>query len=255
MEFPTPEQPGIRFERRYGTRHAELPDGRQVTTLSQPAWEDFAMSFIDLEADGGPGAYILTPELITSADITPDSTASFMPVVEERIRQAKELTRLYPESTLLLGTAVTDPQFPRPRNALLFLQNGDETGRTYKTSTLNYAEHMAFHQPGVPELAQPEPGIMPVICADFINHPRVLAGTHTLLVSACWGAPTGRPGVLAAPDNRHVEILTLTAGDLFASHPGLQRIVMADRLPSGAVASAPFNFVASRTKQGGGIFN
>jgi hypothetical protein len=244
MEIPKPEHTGITFERRYGSRHIELPDGRTVTSMSDPSWDEFAMSFIDLEVQGGPGDYIITPELITSAEFAPAETAEAMHVVHERTGLAQRLTTLYPETTLLLGTAVVDPAYAKPRNAILFLQNGEEVGRTYKTPTLNRAESLAFHQPEYPQLARPEPGIMPIICSDLVSNPRVDAHVHTLLVSACWGAPAGYPGVLASPESRHLQLLADITADLFTSNPRLRTIVMADRVPPTGVSASPFNFVA-----------
>jgi predicted amidohydrolase len=239
----------IIFERNYGVSHVPA-GGDQITTVSQPDWESFVGSMDDLSQNVQQvGSLILSPELITSSDISLSAIRESREVIQDRVSEAAALTTKFPESTLLLGTVVFDETVVKPRNALVFLKNGMEIGRTHKVTPLGTPEREALLVSAEPsDIQKPKPDTMAIICSDMIEHPYIDDKVSTLLVSGCWGVPLGRVGWPASPDHRLVKAIELTTEDLFARYHNLQTVVMADRVPSPSTAKAPFNFVARRLK-------
>lgn len=236
----------IVFERNYGTRQLATPRGELITSVSQPDWESFIHSVGSL-AQQGAGTFITSPELITSTDIDLAAIPGQQAIIEDRVAEAKDLTRQIPDSTLLLGSIAFDPAVQKPRNAVLFLKNGTEVNRTYKVNPIGKQEREFLHDTAkADEIIKPAPNILNIICSDLVTPPPIDREVDTLLVSACWGTPSGYPGVLASPDHRHVELIQLLTNELFEQNRRLATIVMTDRAPDQNSTADPFNFVATR---------
>lgn len=234
------------FEREYGVRHIATPGGDTVTAVSQPDWESFTYALNGLGQEGA-GAFITSPELITSADVELAVLSEQQELIEDRIAEAKDLTRQLPESMLLLGSVAFDQTVEKPRNAVLFFQDGAEVGRTYKKNPIGKYEREFLHDTAGPDdVVRPVRNILNIICSDLVSPPPIKNEVDTLLVSACWGTPAGYPGVVASPDHRHLEFIQYLTDDLFEQNANLSTIVMTDRAPEGNSMVGPFNFVATR---------
>lgn len=239
-------RPSVVFERSYGVRQIATPSGELITSVSQPDWPTLVQSLGGL-ARQGAGKLITTPELITSTDIDLADLSQHQPRVEDRIAEAKELTRDLPESTLLLGSVAFDPTVEKPRNAVLFLRDGEEVGRTYKKFPIGKYERTHLHDTAAPgDIVKPTSNVLNIICSDFAEPPQLDDEVDTLLISACWGTPSGYPGVAASPDHRHIEFINSLSDDLFTQYDQLETIVMTDRAPDQNSMYGPFNFVAQR---------
>lgn len=236
------------FDRNYGVGHLPTTTGDIITTISQPDWEAFIGKLAEFTQCGQQiGSLILSPELITSTDIDHGSVADLKTVIEDRVNEATSLTAQIPEATLLLGTVVFDETTVKPRNALVFLKNGIEVGRTHKVTPLGLPEREAFHlSANLRDIQKPKPNTMVIICSDLIEHPYIDDEVVTLLVSGCWGVPTSRPGWTASPDHRLARGIELSTEELFARHTNLETIVMTDRVPTPSTVKGPFNFIARR---------
>jgi len=236
----------IAFERSYGVRHITVPTGDVVTAISQPDWPSFEQALGALATDPGRGNLIMTPELMTSADVTPDmGTTAITELVGGRIEAAREMTRQLPGSRLLLGSAMLEPDEPRPYNCVLFLEDGAEVGRTYKASPANMHEIKGFALKKVTR--QPARTVANILCSDILHLPKVGPGVKTMLVSGCWGV--GMQETLSKlPEELHMELLQEAAENIFTWRSQVDTIVMADRVPIGSHFTGPLNFVASRQK-------
>lgn len=235
------------FERNYGVRQISTHANELITSVSQPDWPSFVRSIGGL-ARQGTGNLITSPELITSADISLAAISRNREVIEGRVTEAKGLTKLLPEATLLLGTVAFDQTVQKPQNAVLFLRDGAEIGRTYKKNPIGMDEREFLHVPHAADIAvtQPTPNVLTIICSDLVSPPAFDNQVDTLLVSACWGTPAGYPGVVASSDRRHLTFIQDLTTDLFEQHPSLGTIVMTDRAPEENSMAGPFNFVALR---------
>lgn len=234
----------IVFEREYGVRVTETPNGETLTAISQPDWPATraALERLGRNVTG----FIVTPELITTAEVPLPALAANRPLIESRIEEAKEVSRRMPDAVLLLGSAALRQTDGTIYNAVLFLQDGNEVGRTSKVSPLGKAERQFLPALSPPEVRKPVPHLMNIICSDLIAPPPIDPNVNTLVVSGCWGVPAGYKGVPASPDAQHLKYIgTLTDG-LFQVNPALQTIVMTDRGPFATPAARPFNFIANR---------
>jgi hypothetical protein len=236
----------IVFERSYGVRHIVTPGGDTITAVSQPDWEGFAHA-LDRINQQGAGGFIMSPELITSTDVDLSVLSERQELIEDRIAEAKKLTRQLPKSTLLLGSVAFDQTVEKPRNAVLFLQDGNEVGRTYKQNPIGKYEREFLHDTTGPnDIVRPAPNILNIICSDLVSPPPIDAEVDTLLVNACWGTPVGYPGIAASPDHRHLEFIQYITDDLFEQNTSLSAIIMTDRAPESNSMAGPFNFIATR---------
>lgn len=239
-------QPSFDFNRTYGVRHISTHAEDTITSISRSDWLSFRDSLENITSSGDAGDFVLGPELITSTDIPLGEIAVERTVIEERVHEATLLTISHPDTTLLLGTAVFDGTADRPRNAVLFLQDGREIGRTYKTYIRGAAERQSFHRRERPEVQKPAPHIAALICSDLVAPPDIIKSADTLLISSCWGAPGGHPGFVQSTETSLKDALPRYTQELFDNNPSLETVIMADRVPEGSQALAPFNFVATR---------
>lgn len=244
-------QASFEFDRAYGVRHISTPSEDIITTISRPDWLSFRDSLENITSYGEAGNFILSPELVTSTDIPLGEIAVKRTLIQERVHEAKLLTVNHPSSTLLLGTAVFNAEGTRARNAVLFLRDGTEIGRTHKVHTEVRAEQEVFYRPNVPDVRKPAPHIAAIISADLIDPPRTVDSAGTLLISSCWSVPIGHPDSAPSTEPRLKDGLTMFTQELFDNNPQLNTVVMADRVPEVSQAVAPFNFVATRDGGGG----
>lgn len=236
----------VTFERSYGTFNIPTHRGT-VTIASQPDWESFAdvVSVLDPRQIG---QLVLSPELITVSDLDLSRIATHRHMIEERIENAKEITQRFPEATLLLGTAAFDEPGEKPRNTLLFIQDGREVGRTYKANPIVKQEVETFQKVRPYEARKPAAGYMSIICSDLVMPPRIGEDVETVLVSSCWSTPSGYPGIIPMPQDQVESYTAYFAGELLDRFDSVQTIIMADRLPyeGQATTQGPYNFVARR---------
>lgn len=233
------------FERTHGVHrfltHADVP----VTAVSQPDWEGFMGALQHLDRERAVGAFVVTPELMTVADLDFDEPADAYQTIVGREAEAAAWSAKHPGSTLLLGTVVFDPEVERPRNGVRFLRSGSEIGRTHKTAAVNPLERDMFHFSNLAtDVGRPSRQVASLVCSDILGHPQIRPETDTALISACWNVPTGFSTTVA--DQQSLEdMLRFSVQELFARHPRLITVIMADRMPPDGTA-APFNFVAHR---------
>jgi hypothetical protein len=234
------------FERAYNVQHIGTYAGDGITSISRPDWPSFqdVLEFL-VSAGDAPGDFILSPELITCADIRPGDLPSRRSLIADRIQTVKTLSIHIPESIILLGTPLFEDD-DQPHNAVLFVRDGEEVGRTHKSFTQVQVEKESLHQSDMPDARRPRPHIAALISADLIHPPSIIDGANTLLVSSCWGAPAHPEGAGAVSDPQLQLALIDFTEQVFVDNPQLDTVVMTDRVPEGSRAIAPFNFVANR---------
>lgn len=235
----------IDFYRSYGVHNVSTHAGDSITIVSQPDWDTFAESVASLNTQD-VGSLVLTPELITSPDITSRDVWAQQRIIEDRVEDIKGLTRRLPDATLLLGTAAFEHTVEKPRNAVLFLKNGQEVGRTYKAEPTVFEEMELYQEARPEEVRKPVAHVASLICSDFLflrNHLHNTAGTIT--VSSRFAAPTGAE---ESKPIRESDIRAVVEEDIFdwPRLSNVQTIVMADTLPPQSHAQGPYNFVARR---------
>jgi hypothetical protein len=235
------------FERAHGVYQIPVPSGESITAISQPSWSDFMHSLGHVASSRDVGAFIATPELMTSPDIDLSDVSQQRTLIEDRVGEVSEVMRQLPDTTLLLGTILFDESVEKPRNAVLFLRNGVEVGRTHKVFSFNRDEreylYMAPRSDTV--IAKPAPDVVNLICSDLANPPAIDEDVAVLLVSGCWGAPARHPWMTEISDDDKIGFLEGATRRLFDQYDNLQTIAMIDRVPMGSI-SDPFNFVAQR---------
>lgn len=236
----------IHFERTYGIRQIQTGRGERITAVSQPDWPHFTAALGAL-ARQGAGNIVTTPELMTSTDIDLAALHSRRLQIAERVTEATAITRSLPGSTVVLGSVVFDAAAEKPRNAVLFLRDGEEVGRSYKSNPIGKYERTHLDttkRPG--DVSRPLPNILTIICSDLVDLPPLDQAVDTLLVSACWGTPSGHANVPVSSDERHLSFLRYLTDDLFDRHDQLETIAMTDRAPGVDAPNGPYNFTAHR---------
>lgn len=253
------------FDRNYGVKPIELASGDIVMRISVPEWADFVMTMIH-QPGHPPGSYatgpfMLTPELITSTDIPPNTIHANRDRVAQRVTTARELSAMRPNSHLLLNTVIFDDSHPKPRIGTLHMYDGAIKGRAFKISANNPQERETFAQIMSPDdtvtravkraraagdIVPPFWGVQPLTCADFIDHSDILhPKTTAALISSCWSMPADPE--THPPEARQLMFLEDLCTQAFTEHPNLQDIVMADRLPPNSKAVGPYNLHAYRS--------
>jgi hypothetical protein len=260
QKFPPAD---IRFTRAHGTHVYTLADGGRVTGISQPSWERFSAALGRVD---DPGRFILSPELITvSPEPSPAEFADLPERVAERVDMMRDASRLWPDTTILLGSLTFDTL--RPRNVAHFIRGGEVTGTNPKLPYM-LSEVKAFHQAYDPaEHQQPDRATVAMICSDLLFHhwrgrtdPQILgrsleqeyvnpitSDVTTVLVSALWATPHVPDLGLEYEERRFADPLRFEAGRIMHDHPSVQDVIIVDQLPAGtAAATTPFNMHARR---------
>ena len=246
----------ITFMPRHGIEHVQTPPGDTISIISQSSWPETVKSLEEISqrrAPTSPGNplsgshYVLLPELITTCDEKWSNVRSDNPIIEERVAQVTELTNWLPETTVLLGSVAFTQTLERPGNALLFLRNGKEVGRTYKRWPVNQQEQAFFADTSDSHYqCKPAANIFGIICSDIVNPPSIDAEVDTVLVSACWGVPHHPSREYQARSEAMQPALGEFAGDIFTRNANVSTVVMADRVPHNSASPTPYNFVARR---------
>lgn len=260
LVFMSKEQFTIQFIRDHDTHDVAFDDGQTVTLISEPTWDRFADSFSMLEH---PGTYILSPELITTAGMTPGEEAKVHAVIAERVEEAQEISLEHPGSTILLGTATVDSNLPKPRNSTVFIKNGELIGQTHKMPPYNKGEFDFFYQSTAPgSTMRPDPNTQPIICSDLLYHAveerqydgiglpyadSIKDTASTILVNACWAPPMAE-GWAQAPESHAESTLRSICSQLFARYTQLNTVIMCDRAPEIIGHGQPLNFAAYRNQ-------
>ena len=249
------------FFREYDTRNVTFAHGQEATIISEPTWEQFADSLSMLEE---PGTYVLTPELITSAEPTGDYANIEPAVITSRIRETQEISREHPDTTILLGTATVRAGSSGLRNSIVFVQDGEIIGQTHKMQPRTAAMFDFFRQPNdATETLRLGTDIHPVICSDLLYFARqdqsydntrlpyqdTIGDASTIFASSCW-TPPHVEGQYETAENLVEESIQKICGLLFEQHVRLDTIVMCDRQHDVVSMNAkrPFNFVAQRLR-------
>ena len=251
-------KPELTFVREYGTHHFELHNEQTVAVLSQPTWETCADALDEIVRSGAAPDYILTPELITSANEPLEAIPARREDIEANIERVRLLSQDCADTTILLGSATFSQTLSRPRNSTLFVRGGHIYGQTHKRTMSSPRERdifdasLAFH-------VRPQTAVMSLVCFDFAQtavdaitwtqperKPTGWMEIETMFVSACWAIPPVSKHFLAASEKRHMEVLRKSADALFEGYPKLQTIVFADRVPAGSLITEPLNFYARR---------
>lgn len=249
-----PDSYDARYERRPDVYEFATHDGIPVHAVALPTWEETEAALAQATPLRG---YVLTTELITSP-YPLEEIPRHLDQVEQRVDRTVELSRLHPEATILLGTVTTDASGTL-RNSLAIIRNGEVTGHTDKRGVM-WPDEAAIFMGTRREQASLGVGRTALICSDLITaaadgrhaahpsdgHALLLDDTQTLLVSSCWAVPRFR-GLFTpdSDDERYRRALERTISELFAGHPNLREVIMADRaIPDSPVA--PYTAVFRR---------
>lgn len=257
---PIPAQATSALLRKEGTHTFELHNGNTVTGFSYDTWKVFEDTLQrKAEASEKIGSLVLTPELITMGGQPIEMVMSSRPVIKKRINKVKELSTAFPKSTIVLGTPTFESDH-KPRNSLLYIQDGQAIGRTHKLPGGSSVEPQVFEQAKSfsDSRALPNyPAILPMLSSDLFVHiwddnllgymfsddtaqvseqqPSPFTDSvDTLMVSAGWNVPVANHA-WTHDDDYHIKQLEFTAQTLFAKRPQLQDIIVIDRLPHLAV--------------------
>lgn len=235
----------IQFDRGYGIQHIDMPDGRVITSVSQPDWTNLMHALRSPAIEKEPGDFIVTPELVSIAGVYRNSPAELEKIVRARDIEAEMVSQSFPDTMLLLGSiALADSV--RPRNVVKFIQNGAIQNESPK---INYqGGEYGIYDPGVTaaDVRLPTPDVMNIIGADVQMPPPIEKSVKTLVVSACWGLPR----LVREADSQRQKDLTYNINRIFARNDSVETVVMVDRDPLRPNADGrPFNAVARRIRQ------
>jgi len=251
------QEASANFVGEQGVYKFDLANGAVVTGISANTWESFTENFESLR--GNPqsvGSIILTPELITIAPYEIGDPLDALQVnVEERIMAARDMSNVWPDSTLILGTTMSGPMAAKPKNALLYIKAGEIVGQTSKLPYLPVGVEASYERATSARVSQPlpdMPNILPMISSDLLFHRLrtdtkvtflanggseepyvnpITSQTDTLLVGACWQRPLLEGVSKVRREEDYVFPLHVAAQSLFRTHATLQDILVIDRMP------------------------
>ncbi len=255
----------LNFIRNESVHNFDLANGTTVTGILADTWEDFAGTFESLRNNPATiGSIILAPELITIAPYEMGDPSDVLQVnVEERITAARDMSTVYPDSTLILGTPTTDPAAAKPKNSLLYIQAGEIVGQTSKLPYLPEGMETPYERATSAQVSQPLPDmphILPIISSDLLFHhlpteskvaflanggpeepyaDPITTQIDALLVSACWQRP-----LLENADKVHRNAgyflpLNMATQSLFRAYATLKDILVVDRMPGMSTLTEP----------------
>lgn len=240
--------------------------GVKITGVSTSNWQEY-IHYLNLLTE--EDKLVVSPELITVAG--EDEILGMRATVEKRIDQILDISRRYPASRYVLGTALFGNIGDRPGNSAMVINNGNVLGYTQKRTWSNDWEKIRFSfEPEEKPLTIPGTKIGVLICSDFplatmydinkkYNLDLVLKLTgktnllgktvrfinddvETLVVLSCWGVS---PGWMSGNPNNYFKFQMRCFALQLIGHQNLQEIIVVDRLPIGesgpTVPTEPFN--------------
>jgi hypothetical protein len=236
----------VQFDRSYGIQHIDLPDGTVVTSVSQPDWPTFTKAMRSTALAEEPGNFIVTPELIGAVGINMRGSFSLRQQMQAREYEARELSKQFPHTTLLLGTIALSGG-ERPRNVVQFIRSGEIIDETPKVNYQGF-EYDIFdrHVTAADVCSPPSSNILNIIGGDLQLPPPILRNINTLVISACWGLPQ----LIDGADRQREKDLTYNIQRMFARNNSVETVIMVDRDPLRTNGNGrPFNAVARRIQE------
>lgn len=265
----------------YGIIRWNLKDQKikKLTGISADKWTDFTNNLSQInEFD----KLIVSPELITCTEIESENVTESKELIESRIEQTKKFSMNFPETTIVLGTAIFGEE-EKPKNGVLFIKNGEVIGQTAKRAGVDSWEKRNFvFDPEEKAVLIPETNLGVLICSDirasnisFFNPEELdenltlsgfenLVGHKTefihqeakgMIVPTCWGM-TENEVWKNLPSNTLDMLfqrgLTVEALGMMRHTPQIEEIAIIDRIPDvgedfkGAVTTKPLNVFFSR---------
>ncbi|MCL4360643.1 hypothetical protein M1555_05340 [Patescibacteria group bacterium] len=224
--------------------------------------------------------FVVSPELITIADIPWEDVPGAIDVIYERIARVADRSLDTPGTVYVFGTPTVTSE-GRLRNSAVFIRNGEIIGQTNKRLGAVVGEYETFEFPAdEPAVRIPGTDVSVLICADIIaatllrtkysdrhlgarerqfnrlvdaHNEFVAHDAKQLLIVSCWGIGAN-PNFLDVDDVDGTYAMNLRSAflRLFHQYPHLEEIVMVDRAPNGGgeellfASSHPFNIYARR---------
>jgi len=249
----------------HGIHHYTLQNGETIAALSAQTWPEYLEYLSQVTDEDG---LVVSPELITFTGQPLDEVRENRELIEARIEEVKEESRKHPSTLFLLGTP-TFPEKGKPRNSVVFVQNGGLISQAHKRTGATSKEYKTFDL-----LAEEPPSLIPetniglLICADIFSllifnssqegieerlrlfgksnligakptfiHPEA----KNLLVMSCWGVGGNRRWVKqVGPNQYYLEALRECAEGAMKMYPQLEAIIQVDRTPLMAEKDLPF---------------
>lgn len=257
-----------RYEREYGVHNFEMYDGRTASVISQPDWEHFFF-VARMATPRSLGEVAIGPKLITFTEGA-KSIPSHRTLVAERIGQMRQVSVDHPGTTFIFGTPTFDDsrngsRGHRPASSALFVNGGKVRAQVNQQYPSSQAEKDVFtFQPEeeLPSTIDPELAVL--VCGDVAGEAgsddtkeMLLRGTgqseavdlldgsvRTVLISSSWAKPLDYgPGADGSPllDGRYRQSLETRVGSIFQDRPGLEHVIVADRVADVPGIEGPYN--------------
>lgn len=266
----------------YGLHELELPNGEKLALASAYDWVDFTLQLSSLKRGV---KFVVTPELITVADIELERMEQKKKKILSRVSAIRHFSTGFPETTFVLGTPVFEKE-KKPTNSLLFIKNREDIGRVDKRTFASDLERQVFRanlSGGSFVSNFGKTGFL--VCSDFGNlalmrgeeskidrkmdlrgnkemigyRGRLVGdGVSSIIVPSCWAVGSRwieeavQRGV--TPDEYYHNSLLFAARGVFSEIPSLKQLAVVDRLPgsenqpSQYLPSGPLNAVFSRER-------
>lgn len=247
--------PENHLSREHGVFELTLVNGKTLFGISAPDWDSYEANLWSINVDAD---YIVSPELITVAGVSPARVSQYQDLVERRIESVLHFSRQRPDQIILLGTPVFVGN-NKPTNSLLTVQSGEIIARWNKRSGAFEDErnHYDLEEFSTPMLIDPDTS--GIICSDLVfagvwdhrqfrregllrlmehehlihcSEPFITDSCKTLIVSSCWGVGASVSDfekIRIDPDDYYLVNLSNAAGKLMSFYPNLEEVIMVDR--------------------------
>lgn len=160
--------PKEKYSLQSGIERYPFDDGTLITGVSAQNWGEFIQLIPDLRSDD---RIIVTPELITCAELSLVEVERLQDIVEARVAEIKARSCEFPESLFIIGTPLFSGE-KKPKNGAVFLKNGMEIFKTYKRTAATEAELNAFDvSPNQLPITIPGTKTSFLICSDLAIAP------------------------------------------------------------------------------------
>lgn len=232
--------------------------------LSANTWEEYHGLLENLSpAD----KYVISPELVTCAEIDFEELPYHADLVNQRIETVLNFSLGFGETVFVLGTPLFVEK-NKPRNSALLIKNGNIVGVSNKRAGVTIAEKECFEMMAEePPLLLPETKTALLICADLplasLYHgsnreiiPDVLrlankkhligkkvetlpSSATSLVVIACWGV--GGQWVVPGKENSYYEMQLKNTVSRLMGNTNIREVVIVDRSPNNL--TSPYNAI------------
>lgn len=244
----------------YGIYHYSQVEGSPVTSISSPDWDKFYNAIQTIDNDQ---QLVVSPELITiTGSVTLGSGNMVRELVSQRIEDIKQVTVKHPQTTVLLGTPVFNG-IDKPTNSVIYIKNGEITGRVNKrtAATKWEKEHFTFIPEEAPTLI-PNTSVGVLICSDLAtssiyllpgsveerddilrmtgresllnkNPTFIHSQARSLVIPSCWGVGSMSHKMEGVDANEYYRLqLRNISARVLQDTPHIRHIVVTDRAPS-----------------------